>query len=420
MTSERSVSEMSLLDPFQEMTQPEHSQPFLPTFFTTLSVITGAEVLSIANSMCFTGFTVSMFLMFFTTTLSYFCTIVILNLSERVQAESVNELATKIIGRWFGNTCSILGLCFTYCCLTSYIFIGSETVIQWLSLTGIKGLDTGYKRKLVVLVYSLLVPIPTTLPRKMNILGLISGLALAVQLAYFASVVYESFRYLPQGIDPTVETYKIDLGLFNAFAIYSLLFSLPAVILPIIRPYSPIMKKRYHLIGLAVFVSYIIVAIPGAIVYLIFGVKTEQISILSFDHNDFIMQIVKIGFFLVVNASYAAISVNVVQDVSSLIYHIDTPGTLPGLKRMIVLLITNIPPVLVSMLLPEIRPIFEVGGAFGGCMANFFIPPVLEFFSYENKKTLWCCLMAFVAIFGLVSCGIATYQAVLDALNPGD
>ena len=82
MTSDRAVSSMNLFDPLVDTSSkiPDVSQGFIPTFMTTLSVITGVEVLSIANSMIFTGFVVSMFLMFFTTALSYICTVITLSL----------------------------------------------------------------------------------------------------------------------------------------------------------------------------------------------------------------------------------------------------------------------------------------------------------------------------------------------------
>ncbi|KAI5528855.1 amino acid transmembrane transporter protein [Trichomonas vaginalis G3] len=421
MTSDRAVSSMNLFDPLVDTSSkiPDVSQGFIPTFMTTLSVITGVEVLSIANSMIFTGFVVSMFLMFFTTALSYICTVITLNLAKRYTSESINDLATKIIGRWFGDVCSILGLCFTYSCLTSYIFLGSETVFNWLELAGLKNIQTGYKRVLIILGYSILIPVLTTIPRQTKLLGYISSFALIIQIIYFCSIIYEAIIHFPNGIDPTVETYVFNINIFNAFAIYSLLFSLPAVILPIVRSYTPVMKSRYQVIGLAVFVSYIVVAVPGAIVYLIFGAKTDQIAISSFDGKDVVMQIVRACFFIVVNASYAAISQNVIQDVTSLIYHVESPGALPGLKRLIVLLCTNIPPISIAILLPEIRPMFEIGGAFGGCLANFFIPSILAFFALPKKLSYAGAGYMFLALFGILCCAIATYEAVVDALHPG-
>ena len=133
------------------------------------------------------------------------------------------------------------------------------------------------------------------------------------------------------------------------------------------------------------------------------------------------MQIVRVGFFIVVNASFAVNGINVIQDICSLVFKEQNPAKLAFVKRVAVLLITNVPPVLISMFLPEIRPVFEVGGAFGGCLSNFFVPPLL--YIILHKKNGWSftnILMGLFSLFGLISAGIATYQAVIDAMDPNN
>ena len=109
------------------------------------------------------------------------------------------------------------------------------------------------------------------------------------------------------------------------------------------------------------------------------------------------------------------------QDLSSIFCHVEDPADLPFKKRVIALLVANLPPVAFAMFLPEIRPAFEVGGAFGGCLSNFFVPPLL--YVILSKKRWFSpmnLLMIAFSLFGLVSAVIATYQAVVDALNPED
>ncbi|EAY22036.1 hypothetical protein TVAG_456710 [Trichomonas vaginalis G3] len=234
-------------------------------------------------------------------------------------------------------------------------------------------------------------------------------------------MIYEGIRYFPKyGFNPTCETNIGGLNVFNAFAIYSMLFALPSVVLPLVRDYDPNMGKQFFLVGGAFLTSFVIVVIPGTICYLIFGVDTKQISISSFDSKDIVMQIVRVGFFIVVNASYAIIGLSVVQDIASVMFGVENPSKLPTGKRLITIFITNLPPVTVGMFLPEIHPVFEVGGAFGGCLANFFVPPLLYVlvsrYRWFNPTNLF---MIALSCVGIMVAGLATYQAVIDAITPG-
>lgn len=395
---------------------------FFPTFMNILNTLTGAEVLSVSNSMCLIGFVYSIILMVFTTVLSYLCTIIVLKIRGKVNAESINELATKIIGPWGGTVYSVLTLCFTFSCQIAYLFIGAESVLNWADLLGMHTWQKGIKRSLVVLVYSLVLPVLLTFPKELKILSIVSTSAILCQVLYVSGMIYEAIRYIPtQGINPTCERFKFGIEFFNAFAIYSMLYAFPSVFLPLVRNYNPDIRSRYRLIGASFVGCFTLTIIPGVIGYLIFGVDTNQIVISSFDSHDIFMQVVRVGFFIVVNASFAVNGINVIQDISSLVFKQQNPSKLSFGRRAIVLLITNVPPVLCAMFLPEIRPMFEIGGAFGGCLSNFFVPPVLYIVLNRSKGVgITNIAMGLFALFGLVSAGIATYQAVVDAMDPNN
>lgn len=411
------------LTPDSEVANPveEHEElTFFPTFMNILSTLTGAEVLSVSNSMTLIGFIPSIVMMVCTTILSYIGTIIVLKLREKVSAESINDLATKIVAPWAGTAYSILTLCFTYSCQVAYLIVGADSVTQWVGMAGWPQFSKGWKRSVLVLIYSLVLPVMLSIPREMKILGVISSCAILCQVLYVGGMIYEGIRYLPkQGIDPTVESYREGSMLFfNAFAIYSQLYAFPSVVLPLVRYYNKDMQKRARLIGASFVGCFSITIIPGVIGYLIFGVKTDQISISSFPSNDIMIQIIRVGFFLVVNASFAVVSITVMQDISSLFYKIHDPADLPFLKRVLALLLSNALPVVIAMVLPNVRPAFEIGGAFGGCLSNFFVPPLLWVVKSEKKwyTPLNLFMLAF-SLFGLVSAVIATYQAVEDAIH---
>ncbi|EAY04130.1 Transmembrane amino acid transporter protein [Trichomonas vaginalis G3] len=420
--SDSKILESSLLSEVSEQVKPDDYMKFFPAFMNILNTLTGAEVLSVSNSMTLIGLIYSIGLMVITTILSYLGTILVLYLRNQVDAESINELATKIIGKWGGNVYSALTLCFTYSCQTAYLYIGADSVIGWTKLAGLKNWDHGLKRSLQVFIYAMVLPVLLTIPREMKILSIVSTGAILCQVIYVSGMMYEGIKILPsQGIDPTCESHIFGIVFFNAFAIYSMLYAFPSVVLPLVRNYNPDMRKRYVLIGASFVACFSITIIPGTIGYLLFGRRTNQIVYASFDHSDIFMQIVRVGFFIVVNASYAVVSITVMQDLSSIFCHVEDPADLPFKKRVIALLVANLPPVAFAMFLPEIRPAFEVGGAFGGCLSNFFVPPLL--YVILSKKRWFSpmnLLMIAFSLFGLVSAVIATYQAVVDALNPED
>jgi len=397
---------------------PGEYMTFFPTFMNILSTLTGVEVMSVSNSMTFCGFVYSIAMMVFTTILSYIGTIVVITMQKRVRAESINDLATKIVGKWGGQAYSTLTLCFTYSCQVAYLIVGAKSVVNWIGMLGYTEWTVGYRRSLVVLGYALVIPVALSIPRDLEILSTVSTAAIGCQVLYISTMIYEAIKMLPkQGIHITVESGTMGMQFFNAFAIYSMLYAFPSVVLPLLRCYPPDMKKRYFLIGASFVACFSVTIIPGSIGYLIWGTETNEIVINSFDPHDPYVQAVNIAFFLVVNASFAVVSITVMTDISGIVFRSHQPAKLPFTKRLIALIISDAPPVLVAMILPNVRPAFEVGGAFGGCLSNFFVPPLLWILQSDYKWYHWTnILMLLFSLFGLVSAAIATYQAVEEAI----
>ncbi|KAK8866538.1 hypothetical protein M9Y10_009502 [Tritrichomonas musculus] len=400
-----------------------------------LNLLIGAEILGVANSFTFCGLAVSLWMMVFAAMLSYLGTIIILNLQKRVAAESINDLATKIVGRWGGQLFSGITLFFTYSNQVSYLIVGSETVCSWLSVAGLKTWTKGWKRSLVVLCYALVLPVALSIPKQMEFIDTASMAAILAQLLFVSSMIYKGTQCFGHGIchnkytenfptynkyhiDPTAETGVVGIHFFNAFAIYSTLYALPAVVLPQLQPFTPNMKKRYMLLGAAFICCFTIDIVPSTIGYLMFGENTEQLLYMNFDDNDVLIQIVRAGFFFVVNASFPLVALSILTDLGAIIFNEHNPRAIPWKKRIILLVMADLLPVLVAMIMPNVRPVFEIGGAFGGCLSNFFFPPLLYFLQsgkrWYHPKSIG--LLVF-SLFGLGCCGICTYQAVLDAID---
>lgn len=72
------------------------------------------------------------------------------------------------------------------------------------------------------------------------------------------------------------------------------------------------------------------------------------------------------------------------------------------------------------MFLPTSKPILSIGGALGGCVVDFIFPSVMFLvyhWKYYSKYSFKFIVLYLCPIFGAVTGIIATYQAVVDAIN---
>lgn len=405
---------------FTEMSVQAPTVGFFPTVMNLLNSLVGSEILSIPNSFSFCGLVMSVALMTLLAFLSYIATVMIVRLQFRTHTESLNDMAQKLLGKWGSRALSIITLLFTYSCCVAYLIIGGDNIKSWFSLIHIENWMKGTKRMLVMFIYALILPVALTIPKKMDFLSMFSTFSIFCLIVFVVVLVWKCSVILGNtGISPTSITFKMNLHFFNALAIYSLMFALPAIVLPIVKHANPRISARYKIIGTSFFVCFLFVLIPGVVGYLTFGAKTDDIILNNFPNNDIIIQIVRISFFVVVTASYPVIALSISSDLSALIYKVFDPVTLPIKRRILILLITNIPPVFIAMVCPSIKPVLSIGGALGGCLTNYLFPSLLWIKnSSHNMKYYKNILCVFLAAFGFISAAIATYQAFVVALHP--
>ena len=393
---------------------------FFGTVMNLLNSLIGAEILSISRSMRFCGLTVSVGLMTFTAIISYIATILTVKLQYLTRAESLHDLGSKLYGKWCTAVLSILVLLFTYSCCIAYLIIGGNNIQSWFELLNIGYWMKGWRRTVVMFIYSITLPVVLTFPKKVRFLSIFSTFAILSIFLFCLALTYKAFLYFPKnGICPTTLTAQMDFHFFNAISVYSLMFALPAICLPLLKPVKPLLQYRYRIVGTSFFVCYIFVIVPGVIGYLMFGAETDEIILDNFSNKDVIIQITRFGFFIVVTTSYPIIALTIGSQLSAIIFKVFDPATLDFKRRSIILLLANLPPVLIAMVLPNIYPVISVGGSLGGCMTNFFFPAIFWIKKSPQKITHWtnilCSLLAF---FGLVSAIIATYQGIELAIYP--
>jgi len=389
------------------------------TMMNVLNTLIGAEILGIPNSMTFAGLVPSVSLLCVTALLSFGATLEIVRLQSRFKATSVNDLTDKLLGRTGSVLLSALTLVFTYSLLVAYLVTAAETIESWLKLAGAHAWASGWRRALVVGGYALVLPVPLTCPRRMDFLNAASSFAVLCLFFYVGVIVAKGVMWFPEhGVSASVETAVFNLSFFNAFSIDCLMFALPGIILPLMVPYHPGLNKRYRLVGGAFVLCFFITIVPGTIGYLMFGAETDQIIFHSFPDSDMLMQATRVAFFVVLNASYPVVGMTVVAELFGLIYKGNGPARAPLRERVVVLVIANVPPVIVAMVLPKVRPALAIGGAVGGSLTNFLIPPLLWIKQSEERWSHWTIVLNLILIgFGIVCAVIATYEAVLDAIR---
>ena len=106
---------------------------------------------------------------------------------------------------------------------------------------------------------------------------------------------------------------------------------------------------------------------------------------------------------------------------SNIIFNEDRPNeNLTNLKRLVIIVVNSIIPVPLAMFLPTAKPIFSIGGAFGGCIVNFIFPCLMYIVnSWSDNKWYYSkyLILYFCILFGAVTCVFSTYQAILDAID---
>ena len=125
-----------------------------------------------------------------------------------------------------------------------------------------------------------------------------------------------------------------------------------------------------------------------------------------------------IAFLFVVSFAYVAMGQSTPIAWSEIIFKDSQPKELIPWKRIVIILISNAPQLLVAMFLANAKPALSIGGAMGGCMADFFVPSIMWIKNSKYGLTHWQNILCIIfAIFGLVTTVISVYQAILDAIE---
>lgn len=388
----------------------------LATIMNMLNSLLGAGILSVPKSLSYCGIVPSLIILIIIAILSHIGTVLTIKLQYRTKAQGLDDLALIVTGKWGSLCLSILSMIFCISAMVGYLVIGSDMLLSWFKLAGVDWSPL-LPRALVVLIYSLLIPGALTVPRSIAFLSYFSFATVICICIFFVAMIVKACIILPKEGPKEVVIASAGMGLFSAISIYALSFALPIVVLPIIQPYNKNLAKRGVVSMWTCILCFILVAVPAVLGYVMLGSECKDNILNSFPDSDILILIVRIGFFLVVSFSYPCLGQSILSSWSQVLFGENQHAELILWKRAIVILCTNIIPILIAMFLKSASPALSVGGAIGGCVVDFFYPALMWVLLSKKKWTHWQNILCILfAIFGIVCGVICTYQAIVDAI----
>lgn len=390
---------------------------YFETLMNALNSVLGAGILSVPNSFISVGIVPSIILISIIALLSYAATIINVKLNMKYETNGFDEIVQKLMGKVGGISYSIITIIFLWAGLVAFTIIAGDTVISWFAFGGIDISQFKY-RCIMILIYSIIIPIALTIPKNFKIIGIFSTFSIGFIFFYVIASIVKSCEIMPKhGISPTCKIAQFDFQIFSALSVYSLSFSMPCVIIPILQPYSKTYKKRKSLVIASFIISAFLTITPSILLYLIFGDKSDGNILNSFQSNDILFTIVRGCFFLIVSFSFPIIAKSCMCNWSHLIFKNNDPNSLSNLKYWSVFSLTVGIPVLLAMFLPQCKPAITIGGALGGCLGCYTYPSILNILASDRKCTLSNVFCGLFAFFGVVIAAISTYTSVIDAIN---
>ncbi|KAK8839671.1 hypothetical protein M9Y10_032044 [Tritrichomonas musculus] len=435
ISSEMSSDDFSSIDPEHHIISKNQIESndrqaragFLVTVFRLLNTQLGAGILSIPATFVNSGILISILLLFLMMLISDGCTNIVLYLSKETNEDGLSNLTLKILKKPGSIILSVLNLIFLSSALVAYLILGGDMITSWFDLGGID-ITSRMKHALMILIYSVCIPIALTIPKSSKVLNVIASASIFSILYFVFALLVKCILYgkSHHGMNPSCCLWKFDISFFSSLSIYGLTYALPAVVLSNVKDYDPSLKKRKIAAFLSIISAFILVTIPGITGYMIFGEMTDGNILNNFDSNDIVIIICRIAFFVIVSSVYPIVSQQVMSLWSHIVFKTDDQNKLVNWKRAIVIILNSICPLVIAMFIPTAKPILAIGGAFGGCLVDFIFPSLM-FIVYEmkingNKNNYKWYSPKFIALylcilFGAVTAVFATYQSVIEAID---
>lgn len=349
--------------------------------------------------------------------LSYTATIINVRLHLKYDASGFDEIVQKLMGKIGCIIYSIITIIFLWSGMVAFVIIAGDTIISWFSFGGIDISRFSYQC-IMILIYSIIIPVALSIPKNFRVIGIFSTFSIGFIFFYVIVSIIKFCQIVPTyGISHTVTVAQFNIQIFSSLSIYSCAFSLPCVIIPILLSYPKVYKKRRNVVISSFIISSFLTITPSALLYLIFGDKSEGNILNSFPSNDILFTVVRVGFFLIVSFSFPVIAKSCMCNWSHLIFKINDIYDLNNCQYWSIFILTCGVPVILAMFLPQCNTALSIGGALGVCLGCYAYPSILNILSSEKKCSISNVLCGIFAAFGIVLSAISTYTSIVDAIN---
>lgn len=388
------------------------------TFVNLINALIGAGIVGVPATFKSSGIGPTIILLLISCALCYMCGNILVRLQSELNATGIDQVALATFGRPGKVIISILCIIFSLSCCVGYMIIGTGKLVDWLSLSSLDMSGT-WPWALTCLVYALVGPVPLTIPRHINFLSKFGMVSTMCVIFYAISITVKSgIEIKTNGIPDSVIGYDFGSGLFTAFSVHALTFSLPIVMGPVIAPYNPDIRKRKIVLGAVYLVSWILVSIPGMMAYLMKGDATASDVLSSFAKKDVLIIIVQAAIFLNVTCSYPIVSTSLIGSLGELLWGQNLAELLTLKQRTILIPIVNAVQVIIGMFLKDIQAVLGIGGALGGCLVVFTFPSLARLkITKDPLNTPRNIGHIVLVVFGSAAAVICTYFSVVGAID---
>ncbi|OHT01957.1 Transmembrane amino acid transporter protein [Tritrichomonas foetus] len=390
-----------------------------PTFVNLINALVGAGIVGVPATFKHSGLGPTIFLLILSCFLCYMCSNIIINLQYELKIKGLDELAFVCFKKPGEIIISILCMIFSLSCTVSYLIIGAAKIADWCTLGNFDVSGT-WSYRILTLVYALVFPVALTIPRHLSFLSKFSYVSLVSIGFYAIAILIKSIIELskPNSLPESVIGYNINSGIFSAFSVHALTFSLSIVMMPVIAPYNPIPRKRHFILGVTYLFSWFVVAIPGAFAYLTKGSDTASDMLSSYPKDDILIIVVQAFMLCNVSISYPVVIQSLVGSLGQLIFKQNLPELMTLKQRLILIPIIDAVNIIIAMFLTDIQPVLGIGGSLGGCIVVFTFPSACRLRITKDKLyTPRNIGHIILVIFGLAFACVCTYYTVLDAIK---
>jgi amino acid permease len=269
------------------------------TAMNLINTLIGAGVVGIPATFKQSGIGPTIISLLASCSMCYTAGNVVVALQRDLNVVGLDQLGEIVFGTWgkigIGCLCSIFSLS---CCI-SYLIIGTGKILDWLSFTSLPVTGT-WPWAIVCLIYACLFPVALTIPRQVSFFSKIGPFSLVSILFYGIGISVKSILQTSRNgdISETVEGYQFGTGIFSAFAVHALTFSLPIVMTPALAPYNPDLRKRKLVLGVTYIFCWIVISVPSLFGYLLKGSACESDILRSFDKDDILIILIQAAILL--------------------------------------------------------------------------------------------------------------------------